>query len=93
MLYLHTRRNRQARNSTSWGEVACLQVAALEPTCQDGGQKIGRKASEDMISLKNKSSKWNNNKKNIHRNNSENVLVYGMYKLYGPDHLLSLLTC
>ena len=53
MLYLHTRRNRQARNSTSWGEVACLQVAALEPTCQDGGQKIGRKASKVVISLKN----------------------------------------
>ena len=53
MLYLHTRRNRQARNSTSWGEVACLQVAALEPTCQNGGKKNGRKASEVMISLKN----------------------------------------
>ena len=53
MLYLHTRRNRQARNSTSLGEVACLQVAALEPTCQDGGQKIGRKASKVVISLKN----------------------------------------
>ena len=45
-----------------------------------------------MISLKNKSSKWNSTKKNIHRNNSENVLVC-MYILYGPDHLLSLLTC
>ena len=53
MFYLHTRRNRQARNSTSRGEVDCLQVGALEPTCQNGGRKIGRKASEIVASLKN----------------------------------------
>ena len=47
------RRNRQARNSTGRCEVDCLQVGALEPTCQDGGQKIGRKASKVVISLKN----------------------------------------
>ena len=45
MFYLHMRRNRQARNSIGWGEVGCLQVGALELTCQDGGRKIGRKAS------------------------------------------------
>ena len=53
MFYLHTQRNQQARNSTSLSEVACLQVGALEPTCQDGGQKLGRKASKVSISLKN----------------------------------------
>ena len=68
MFYLHTRRNRQARNSTSWGLVACLQVWALELTCQIGGQKMARKASKVVISLKNLAIViWKRNRPKYHR--------------------------
>ena len=68
MFYLHMRRNRQARNSTSWGLVACLQVWALELTCQFEGQKMARKASQVVVSLKNLANViWKRNRLKYHR--------------------------